>query len=39
MKPKYCVECEDKPTYAPGRSYYCEDCFRKFLKEKIEDDE
>lgn len=37
MREKYCVECKDKPTYSP-RSYYCEDCFRKFLKEKVDND-
>lgn len=37
MKPKFCVECK-KPTYSP-RSYFCEDCFRKMLREKVENDE
>lgn len=37
MTTKYCMECKEKPTYSP-RSYFCEECIQKMLKEKVEND-
>lgn len=35
---KVCIECNAKPARYWGSSF-CEDCFRKLLKEKLEEED
>jgi hypothetical protein len=36
-EPKTCVECKEKPATHWTKSF-CEDCFRKLLSEKLENE-
>jgi hypothetical protein len=36
-QPKLCVECKDRPAIHWTKSF-CEDCFRKLLSEKLENE-
>lgn len=37
MSKKYCIECKERPARY-WSSNFCEECFRKLLREKLDED-